>query len=286
MNKIKVTILGSTGMLGSMVLDVLAQDKDLNVTVIDRDYINARKSGTQDIARALKGCKWVINCIGITKPHLRDDFIVEVENAILVNALFPQNLAYAADQTNTKIIQIATDCVYSGDKGSYVEDYKHDALDVYGKTKSLGEVHTEGFYNLRCSIIGPEHSNHLSLMDWFLGQSQNAKINGFTNHRWNGITTYHFAKICQAIIKNSADIPQFQHIIPADIVTKAELLKLLAKNFDREDIIINEVNAPVAVDRTLATNDKAMNKHIWQLAGYKQPPAIEQMIAELREYQE
>ena len=44
------------------------------------------------------------------------------------------------EQSNGPILQIATDCVYSGATGGYTESSSHDALDVYGKTKSLGEV--------------------------------------------------------------------------------------------------------------------------------------------------
>ena len=44
-----------------------------------------------------------------------------------------------------KVIQIATDCVFDGLKGNYTEDDKHNAIDVYGKTKSLGEVSADNF---------------------------------------------------------------------------------------------------------------------------------------------
>ena len=51
-----------------------------------------------------------------------------------------------------KIFQIATDCVFDGEKGNYSELDSHNARDVYGKSKSLGEVNNKNFYNLRCSF--------------------------------------------------------------------------------------------------------------------------------------
>lgn len=253
-----IYILGRTGMLGSMVADTWEGD----FFSTDRYQIDARLPFNDQLF-PLPDAEWIINCVGIIKPYCDN-----VENAIKVNALFPHTLP-----PNT--IQIATDCVYSGSKGDYVETDPHDALDVYGKTKSLGEA--PHIKNLRCSIIGPEIKNHISLLDWLLAQSE---ANGFTNHLWNGITTYHFSKIVQGIIKEGIELPNIQHIIPADVVTKAELLKLIAEAY-KKDIVIRDVEAPEVVDRTLSTNNPELNKRIWKSAGYDEPPTIKQMIQEL-----
>lgn len=247
-------ILGSRGMLGSMVAKVIPNSIKLN-----RPEFDASNLDTVDYAEGVK----VINCIGLIKPYCDN-----VQEAIRVNALFPQGLP-------TGTIQIATDCVYSGKKGDYVETDPHDALDVYGKTKSLGEA--DHIHNLRCSIIGPEQQNHLSLLDWFLSQDQ---ANGFTNHLWNGITTYHYAKIVKAVIENDVELPYLQHIVPADKVTKAELLRIIAKAYHR-DIDITDVEAPKVIDRTLATSNPQFNKYLWELAGYPQPPTVKEMVEEL-----
>ena len=45
----------------------------------------------------------------------------------------------------TKIFQIATDCVFSGKIGGYNELSNHDDLDIYGVSKSMGEVKKRKF---------------------------------------------------------------------------------------------------------------------------------------------
>jgi len=100
-----------------------------------------------------------------------------------------------------KVLQIATDCVYSGKTGNYDEAAKHDALDVYGKTKSLGEVNARHVLNIRCSIIGPELKGRLSLLEWFLSQPTGARVNGYAHHQWNGITTLQFAELCVMLMR-------------------------------------------------------------------------------------
>lgn len=250
-----ILITGQTGMLGSMMANTWEGD----FTSTGRRQLDAENLRSDDLV----GYDRIVNCIGLIKPYCTN-----IEKAIRVNALFPHLLPEGS-------IQIATDCVYSGYKGRYVETDLHDALDVYGKTKSLGEApHVN---NLRCSIIGPEIRNHISLHDWILKQ-ESAK--GFTNHLWNGITTYHFSKIVQGAIREGTKLPHIQHIIPADIVTKAQLLQIIVRAYEK-DIPVEEVEAPEAIDRTLSTNNPELNSKLWRDAGYPQPPTIEQMIREL-----
>lgn len=288
-------------MLGSVTLDSFVSSGDFEIIATHRNgndltglkavypnvnfnLLNAETTRVDEIASAISGADWVVNSIGIIKPYIHDDNAHEVERAMRVNSLFPHLLARAAKKTGAKIIQIATDCVYSGMKGQYVEADVHDALDVYGKTKSLGEAYFEDMHHIRCSIIGPETKSHLSLMDWFLGQPREAKLNGFSNHQWNGVTTLHYARLCQGIIRKHIDLKHLQHIVPGNLITKANLLKAFAKEFNRKDIKVNVVEAPKVIDRTLATNDDELNQVIWEAAGYSVPPSIEQMVAEIAAY--
>jgi dTDP-4-dehydrorhamnose reductase len=251
----KIAILGSKGMLGSMVAKTWQGDAKF--------FSHQEFDATMPDLHLLREYDWVINCIGKIKPYCDD-----IKLAVYVNAFFPHLLP-----PNT--LQIATDCVYSGKKGQYVETDPHDAIDVYGKTKSLGEA--PNIKNLRCSIIGPEIKNHISLLDWFLAQKE---ANGFTNHLWNGITTLHYSKICQGAIRDGIELPALQHVIPADIVTKAELLRIIAKAYGK-DIQVTDVEADEAVDRTLSTNNPELNLKLWKSAGYDKPPTIQEMVEEL-----
>lgn len=298
----KVVILGSTGMLGWMMLDFFAGSQEFEIIATYRDLkigkllqnryprvdfrlFDAEKANLKNILAVTKSANWLVNAIGIIKPFIHEDNPAEIQLAIRVNALFPYLLASAASQAGFKVIQIATDCVYSGRKGQYVESDPHDGFDIYGQTKSLGEVFGEGIYHLRSSIIGPELTGHLSLMDWFLGQPKGAEVDGFTNHQWNGLTTLQFARICHGMIKKGRDIPHVQHIIPGNLLSKADLLKSLAQEFKRQDITLQGTLAPIAIDRTLSTKNPKLNQQLWQSAGYDSPPSIQTMVRELAQYE-
>lgn len=276
----KVAIFGTEGMLGNAVLKVF-NDSKFQVKAINRAMMDAQTASTEEIKYVAGDCEYIINCIGIIKPYIHDDNAFEVERAIAINSIFPHNLA----KTGIKIIQIATDCVYDGIKGNYVETDKHNALDVYGKTKSLGEVSAPNFLNLRNSIIGPENINKLSLLEWFLTRPQSEHVNGYKNHLWNGITTFAFAKICIGIIEKEIFFGGLQHIVPANILSKCDMLHVFADVFSRKDISITGIEAEEAIDRTVATINAERNKLLWASAGYTNIPTIEEMIREIKNYQ-
>jgi dTDP-4-dehydrorhamnose reductase len=293
-----VLVLGASGMLGSMVVDVLSQDPEFAVSasvrtpairkVFEHRFPRIKwvefgfcPSPADAAFQILEGQDWIVNAIGITKPLVRDDNAEQVETAIAVNSMLPHQLGRQAAAWGGRVLQIATDCVYSGAKGLYRESDAHDPLDVYGKTKSLGESFQSNVHHLRCSIIGPEPKEFKFLIEWFRRQPRNSQVNGFTNHTWNGVTTLQFAKLCRGIMINDVILPHIQHVVPREPLTKAAMLSVFARVYSRQDIRIQEVEAKSVTDRTLATENAELNDTLWAAAGYHQPPTVTEMIEEL-----
>lgn len=278
----KIAVLGASGMLGSMLVSYLSRYYTVVATARRRDYVgNGLLPAVEwryyhtDSIPDFPGCAWIINAIGAIPQQNPTSKAYSV-----VNTLFPLRLANYARREHIRVIQIATDCVYSGKAGNYVEGMPHDGEDAYGRSKSLGEV--EGLINLRCSIIGQGPHDDYSLLGWFLSQPKNTTVDGYTNHRWNGLTTLHFAKICQAVIETGIT-PRTQHIIPTGSVSKYGLLCYFRECF-RPDVTVMPVSPDKAVDQTLATIYFDVNHQLWEEVGYNKPPTIEQMVKEYAEW--
>jgi dTDP-4-dehydrorhamnose reductase len=278
----KVLVLGATGMLGHAVAKLLSEESGFEIIQSSRtkqpsyQKFDVEADSISEFIDAMKP-DWIINCIGIIKPHIKEESANSVFRAIQVNSVFPYLLSSAS---NKPIIQIATDCTFSGEDGNYVETDLHDATDVYGKSKSLGEIKSEHMKHLRVSIIGPENGRSTSLLEWFRSQSIDAEVRGFKDHLWNGITTYHFGKIAMGIIQN--DFTEFEktHVVPANVVTKSDLLNIFGEAYNRSDIKVVEANSSKTINRTLSTTNPELNTRIWEMAGYQVIPTIREMVNE------
>lgn len=279
-------MLGATGMLGSACYRVLSDSSNFSTEGTSRTSDKLlRQMDAEDPNQVRKIISemepdYVVNCIGIIKPHISESDSTSIRRAISINSDFPIFLADLASTTNFKVVQIATDCVYSGKKGSYTEIDQHDATDVYGKTKSLGEVPSENFLHLRASIIGPELGRSTSLLEWFRNQPKGSQLNGFEDHIWNGVTTYQFAKLARGIIENGPELSGTRHIVPANRVSKYELLNIFSNVYDRGDIQISRITSSNFIDRTLETENVDLNREIWNMGGYTSLPTIDEMVRE------
>ena len=296
-----ILVLGGLGMLGSQVLIEFAESNyKITATYRNQKDLNLFKNKYKQIfkqiifkkfdiclhneaklKKLIKNNKFIINCAGIIKPHIKENNLKSMENAIYVNSIFPHKLNSLAKGEGVKIYQIATDCVYSGIKGKYCEKDHHDCIDVYGKSKSLGEVKDKNFFNIRCSIIGIELKNKMSLIEWFKLSKINSKLRGFHNHKWNGITTTAYAKIVRTIIEKNIKIPNSINIVPKNEVTKYQLLLLFQKVFKRRDLNIKKVNSKSKINRTLKTIYFKKNLEIWNKSIYSGIPNIQKLIKEL-----
>ena len=280
----RVLVLGSTGMLGSAVEQVL-RESGVDVLTASRTQgvrFDGEELGSAELiaATGLGAGDYIVNCVGLTKARIDESSRTSRDLAVKLNTEFPSNLAAAAEQGGIRVVQVATDCVFSGTTGNYSETSGHDALDVYGKTKSLGEVPSENVMHLRCSLVGPEIGRSSLFFEWVRNQPQGAKVSGYTNHIWNGLSSRAFGKVVSGIIQKDLFSAGVQHLAPANRVTKDELVRMELAALGRGDVLVQSVAAEIAVDRTLKTDNSKQNSELFFAAGYAEIPTIEQMVLE------
>ena len=284
--KKNILVLGANGMLGSMVyfyFENLSQynvigtynKKKINNKFIKFDAKNFIFN-TKLYKNLFDNVDYIINCIGLIKP----DTINNKQNAININSLLPHIL----DKVTKKkcfVFQINTDCVFSGNsKKPYTENCEHDPLDVYGKTKSLGEISSSKFINVRTSIIGPEPTKyHKSLFEWFI--SQKSKVNGFADHFWNGITTYDFARIIGMLIRENLLFNQHFHVSFVNKTSKYNLLSQINKIILNNEKIVSKVSTKSKVNRVLSSDYQDLNKKLANYLYEKDKVKVQDMLYEL-----
>ena len=267
----EVFVLGSTGMLGRYVTKYL-EENNFVTHMISRDDMDISKVDEKEIEDILelKEGDVVINCAGTIKPRV--DELGEL-NALLVNSVFPHRLNNVCKKTRAHMIHITTDCVFSGKKGDYIESDEHDVTDIYGRTKSLGEPDDSTI--IRTSIIGEEKGQTRSLVEW-IKSMEGEEVNGFTNHRWNGVTCLQLSKIIVEIINKGLWWSGVRHIHSPSWVDKAELVNMVNNTYNL-NITVHPKDADEKVDRTL------QSIYIDEIHHFDVPDLKEQ-IKELQEY--
>lgn len=225
---------------------------------------------------------YVVNCIGWIPQKSTEN---PSEDAILAHALnerLPSQINESSRSFGFGWVQITTDCVFSGEKGDYLESSPKDASDLYGLSKIAGEQHSSNAMQIRCSIVGPDYRSTSGLYSWFLSRARMGKVvEGYRNHLWNGVSTTAFARLAVGFALSGLKSPLELHWLPVGFVSKFELLTLFSMNQDFEENLVIQGLAPVTLNRTLATQYPSKNIELWKIAGYNRIPTIEELVAEL-----
>lgn len=278
----KVMVLGAAGMLGHMMVRVLAQSPALQVTAVCRSTTDASDQRVQQctgidaldvdaLAGVLNTARpdVVINCVGLVKQRsdANDPLVV-----LPVNALLPHRLARLCALADARLIHFSTDCVFSGMRGAYRESDLPDASDLYGRSKLLGEVSDmPNSLTLRVSIVGPELRGSQGLLGWFL--SQQGQVNGYRNAVFTGFTTLELSRVVRDYLLGRPELHGVYHL-SAGPISKLELLQQIARIYDHPVTIV-PCDEPV-IDRSL---DSSLIRGV---LGY-QPPSWLEMLTQLRE---
>ena len=256
--------MGANGMLGHKVSQVLRSEFDIYVAFQSETPRWARHPLYADLgaARVLYGVdamdfdsgvhaiervgpQVVVNCIGIVKQREAAKLSIP---SILVNALFPHQLADLCTANGIRLIHLSTDCVFSGKRGGYTESDMPDPIDLYGRTKLLGELDRAGCLTLRTSIIGWELKHRAGLLEWFASQ-RGQTIKGYRNAIYSGVSTVVLARLIGDLLENNPALSGIYHVASQPIA-KYDLLVRLRDALGWYDITIKPDDA-FQCDRSL-----------------------------------
>jgi dTDP-4-dehydrorhamnose reductase len=246
----KLLILGAGGMLGHQLCRTLSGRFEIwgavrgepseferyNLIPQERTIGKVDAQELSTIRRALEMAKpdAVINGIGIVKQR---DEAKQAVPSIHINALFPHQLADLCAESGVRVLQISTDCVFSGMRGNYTELDTPDPVDLYGRTKLLGELNRPGTLTLRTSIIGWQLNTYSSLLGWFASQ-RGLRTKGYRHAIYSGFSTAVFSNLIGDILETRKDLTGLYQVSSAPI-SKFDLLTRLRDALGWTDITID-----------------------------------------------
>jgi dTDP-4-dehydrorhamnose reductase len=257
----RVLVLGGSGMLGHKLTQTLAPRYETWATVrseavgpavgevLDESHTltSVDADSPDTVAAAVRRVQpdVVINAIGIVKQLRTAKSAIPT---IRINALLPHELAELCAAEGARLIQISTDCVFSGSRGVYSETDPPDPPDLYGRTKLLGEVaDAPNALTIRTSIVGRELSGTVGLFEWFLSQGH-GPVRGFSQAIFSGLTTQALAQLIGELIATEPDLTGLWHVSAAPI-DKCTLLAGLRDALGLDVEIVPDDS--LAIDRSL-----------------------------------
>ena len=222
----KFLVLGASGMAGHLI-SIYLKEHGHEVTGFARrpiPFVNCvvgDAGNANELRRVIfdGGYDVVINAIGILNQFAEE----KKAEAVYINSYLPHLLADITNETQTQIIQMSTDCVFSGKTGGYIETSLRDGESFYDRTKALGELEDNKNLTFRNSIVGPDISpNGIGLLNWFMSQTN--EIYGYTNAMWTGLTTLQLAKEMETAAENR--VHGLFNMVPDHSISKYDLLQL------------------------------------------------------------
>lgn len=282
--KTKILIVGANGMVGNTFLRYFNSNENYFVAGTVRKIDTLKKIIKSNTFRLFDGIDAtrldsflpvfekfnpdvVINCIGSIKQ--KNSSTIE---CIKINSLLPHYLMKLSEKFRARFIHLSTDCVFSGLNGDYKETDFPDALDLYGRSKLLGEVKDFNSLTLRTSIIGHELNSNNSLLNWFL--SQNKSVKGYCKAIFSGFTSYEYARIISEFVIPNHQLKGLFHVSSKPI-SKYDLLKLIKK--------VYKMSVDIEPDEKILVNRSLNSSKFCKYTNFK-PKPWPLMIEEMEKY--
>ena len=213
----KIIVLGK-GLLGSHI------EQLYKVPVIPHSECDITQPFDIDAVLRHHQPNVVINCAGIVS---QSPTAADTLRLFKVNSQGPRLLQAACDEIDCRLIQISTDCVFSGSRGNYCEIDIPNSNTLYGISKYLGEITEYPHLTIRTSFVGYPDPYNRALLGW---AAQQPKIVGYDNYLWNGVTTVELARMLFDVII-PRKLSNILHLHSQVAISKYEMLQTAKEVF-------------------------------------------------------
>ena len=158
----KILITGAKGQLGKCIKDAAANYPEFDFLFASRELLNIESEKSVSNIFENNRFDYCINTAAYTNVEKAES---DQETAFLTNAEGVKHLASHCKRNNTTLIQISTDYVFDGKKGSpYTEEDSTSPLNIYGASKLKGEQYVQeicqAYYILRTSWLYSQYGHN------------------------------------------------------------------------------------------------------------------------------
>ena len=242
--KEKLLVIGA-GFLGSAIINVT---KESTLEVIGTNYNSTEnqldirnKNAIEKIIQKINP-NYIINCAVVNNI---DEIETNQTFAYQINSEGAQNIAKITAKNKIKLVHISTDGVFDGTKNNYSELDIPNPINVYAKSKKLGEDLIRDIDDsaviVRTNFYGNNSENKF-LFNWILKNlKQSKKFIAFSDVIFNPLEIHNLASMIIEILRT--DLTGFIHLAGDEILSKYQFAYKIANilNYDTNLIQLGSI---------------------------------------------
>ena len=269
----RIGVTGASGMLGTALIDELTNKYKVFATSRNKGF---EKEGIQwdcfDLTNTQHLKKWLVNTAPDVVVHCAAMVNVDgcennEDSATKLHVDTTTTIANYLDKNNKRLVYISTDSVFDGKRNRpYVESDKVNPLNIYARTKLLGEKPTllmESGLVLRTNIIGWSRSDNISFAEWILkGLAESEPLTLFDDVMFSPLHVSNLSIIINQAIEN--DISGLYHCTSKDSISKFDFGIKMASVFNLsisniKKISVDSMNFKANRPKNMALNSKKLS---------------------------
>ena len=247
----RIMVTGACGLLGlNLALQAAEQHTVIGVDRLDMLNIDSFEMQKVDllasgaVAHVLDDVQpdWVIHCAALADVDACED---QLELAQQLNADLPGILAKETARRGLHMVHLSTDAVFDGVRGNYRETDDPNPLNIYARTKLLGEQAVlDNDINAivaRVNFYGWSRTGNRSLAEFFFNNLKAGNpINGFRDIFFCPLLANDLAEILLKML--AAGLHGLYHVVSPEQLSKYQFGVQLAEMFSFDPALITPIS--------------------------------------------
>ena len=260
-----VLVIGS-GFLGGNIVNEFRNNE---IKVIGTNY---NKNSSDEIHFDITNMDSIVSCVKKYSPQVIincaanvnvDDLENNEKLAFSINAYGAENIARVCKNNKIRLLHISSDAVFDGKKGMYVEEDVTNPVNIYAKSKMLGEKliskNLENYVIIRTNFYG-FHKQDKFLFNWILSKlKNNERFLGFNDVFFNPLEVTNLSKMIYELSEKK--FCGILHLASDEIFSKFEFATKICEFFGFDSNLIRkgsiddlDLNAKRPKNTTLVNN--------------------------------
>lgn len=245
-----VLITGGSGLLGGEIVqlgrdryDVVTTYLNHEIHVADVDCLQVDLTKYEQVEPLGRfDPDSIIHCAALADV---DRCERDPEAAHAHNVGITQNVARLASNTNSRLVHISTDAVFSGREGRYAVTDEPDPVNVYGRTKLEAESVVQDTHDdsvvVRTNIYGWNTTSGQSLAEWMISKLRRGeRVLAFEDAYFTPIYTGDLVPCLFELVEN--DFTGTLHVAGRERCSKYEFANIIADVFDLDETLIDRAS--------------------------------------------